>query len=372
MFNHKLILSIVAIIVVGMSAAASGQIVYGQPSSGYLRMIYSHWSQDDTYGTTTVDQVTTPINGFVPLQENTELRFYAAGVSTSATVYGTDYTLSGLTDVRLQFNQSLADDQFLLSLGLNLPTGKRALSVADNRPVMEILTQNYLGFPIRRLGEGFGVNMTAGAGASSGDLCYGGSVTYQINGAYEAYKNEGDYNPGDMFSASASASVKNDKWNYMADATYMTFSTDKVDGQKIFKQSTEFDLHAAISYADELYTFNGDAGYLMRGRNIRYDSTEVIFDQLKIYGDEFYVSGRIAYTFTPKWYAAPLAELRLIAGNEYDFGSSHTLGFGAEIGRSIGQDVGIAAGFKYNTGSADGGNIDLSGVQLSLGLTAAF
>ncbi len=372
MFNRKFIVGVVAVLIVGMTVPAVGQIVYGQSSSGYLRMIYSHWKQDDTYGSTSVDQVITPINGFVPLQENTELRFYAAGVSTSATVYGSDFSLSGLTDVRLQFNQSLSDDQFLLSLGLNLPTGKRALSVADNRPIMELLTQNYLSFPVRRLGEGFGVNMTAGAGASAGDLCYGGSVSYQINGAYEAYQNEGDYNPGDMFSASVSANIKNDKWGYVADATYMTFSTDKVDGQKIFKQSTELDLHAATAYNGDVYTFNGDIGYLIRGRNTRYDSTEVIFDQLKIYGNEFYVSGRLAYMFSPQWYAAPLGELRLIAGNEYDFGSSHTLGLGAEIGRSIGEDIGVAAGFKYNTGSADGGNIDLSGVQLSLGLTATF
>ncbi len=372
MYNHKFVLGAAAIIMIGLAASASGQIVYGQSSSGYLRMIYSHWNQKDTYGSTSVDQVTTPLNGFVPLQENTELRFYAAGVSTSATIYDSDYKLSGLTDVRLQLNQSLADDQFLLSLGLNLPTGKRSLSVVDNRPVMEILTQNYLSFPTRRLGEGFGVNMTAGAGASSGDLCYGGTLSYQINGAYEAYQGEGDYNPGDMFSASASTNVKKDKWAYVADATFMTFSTDKVDGQKVFKQSTEFDLHFATAYNSKLYTFNGDVGYLIRGRNTRYDSTEVIFDQLKLYGNEFYVSGRLAYSFTPQWYAAPLGELRLIAADEYLLGSSHTIGLGAEIGRSIGQGAGIAAGFKYNTGSADGGNIDLNGVQLSLGLTAAF
>lgn len=372
MFNRKLILGAAAIIFLGMSASAFGQIVYGQSSSGYLRMIYSHWNQKDTYGSSSVDQVTTPFNGFLPLQENTELRFYAAGVSTSATIYDSDYKLSGLTDVRLQLNQSLSDDRFLLSLGLNLPTGKRALSVIDNRPVMELLTQNYLSFPIRRLGEGFGVNMTAGAGASAGNLCYGGTVSYQINGSYEAYKNEGDYNPGDMFSASVSANATKDKWGYVADATFMTFSTDKVDGQKVFKQSTEFDLHAGAAYNSDLYTFNGDVGYLIRGRNTRYDSTEVIFDQLKIYGNEFYLSGRLAYSLDPLWYIAPLGELRMIAGNEYDFGSSHTIGLGAEIGRSVGQGAGIAAGFKYNTGSADGGNIDLSGVQLSLGLTATF
>jgi hypothetical protein len=372
MYNRKAILSILAVVVIGMAASAAGQIVYGQPTSGYLRMIYSHWNQKNTYGSTSIDQITTPLNGFVPLQENTELRFYAASVSASAKVYGTKYDLSGLTDMRLQLNQSLSDDRLLLSLGLNLPTGKKGLSVTDNRPVMEILTQNYLSFPIRRLGEGFGVNMLAGAAASSGNLRYGATVSYQINGAYEAYKGEGNYNPGDAFSASASAESKNDDWSFLGDATFMTFSTDKVDGKKVFKQSTEFDLHAATAYKSEAYTFNGDVGYLIRGRNTRYDSTEAVFDQLKIYGNEFYLSGRLAYSVNPQWYVAPLGELRLIAADEYYLGSAHTLGFGAEVGRSIGQGTGLAVGFKYNTGSADGGNIDLSGVQLSLGLTAAF
>lgn len=372
MYNRKAILSILAVVIIGMTASAAGQIVYGQPSSGYLRMLYTHWNLDDTYGSASVDQVTTPLNGFVPLQENTELRFYAAGVSTSADIYDYNYKLSGLCDVRLQLNQSLSDDRFLLSLGLNLPTGKKGLSVTDNRPVMEILTQNYLSFPIRRLGEGFGVNMLAGAATSSGNLRYGATVSYQINGAYEAYDGESDYNPGNMFSASASADSKSDNWSFLGDITFTTSSTDKIDDRKVFKQSTEFDLHVATAYNSKAYTFNGDAGYLIRGRNIHYDSTEAVFDQLKLYGNEFYLSGRLAYSFTPLWYIAPLGELRLIAGNEYDFGSSHTIGLGAEIGRSIGEGTGIAAGFKYNTGSADGGNIDLSGVQLSIGLTAAF
>ncbi|MCP4704770.1 MAG: hypothetical protein GY865_09185, partial [candidate division Zixibacteria bacterium] len=43
-----------------------------------------------------------------------------------------------------------------------------------------------------------------------------------------------------------------------------------------------------------------------------------------------------------------------------------------EFGKQFSEDLDVNIGFKYYTGSADGGDIDLQGFQLSLGLAAAF
>lgn len=372
MQNRKWMLIIAVATVVGMGTSAAGQIVYGQPTTGNLRMIYSRWSEKSDMGTMDTDQIMVPLSGFIPLQDNLELRFYGASVSTSVDADGEDFTLSGLTDMRLQFNQSLASDRFLLSLGLNLPTGKKSLSLEEERPVMGVLTQNYLSFPVRRMGEGFGVNLLAGAAATSGEIRFGGIVSYQINGAYEAYEDEGDYKPGNMFSLSASADAKASEWVFAADATFTTYSTDKVDDRKVFAQSDQLDLHAGAEYESKSYSFSGDVRYLIRGRNTRYDITEAVYDQLKIFGNEFFMAGRFAYAPDERWFIAPLADLRLIAGNEYEFGSSRVIGLGLEAGRKISTGLNLGAGFKYHTGSADDGYIDLSGFQISAGLMAAF
>jgi len=67
-----------------------------------------------------------------------------------------------------------------------------------------------------------------------------------------------------------------------------------------------------------------------------------------------------------------LIELRVIGADEYDFDGSTIFGLGGEITRNIGEGADLGVGFKYYTGSADGGDIDLSGYQLSANLRASF
>jgi len=372
MQNRKLTTVVIAAAIIGMSAPVTGQIIYGQPITGDLRVLYTHWSDESDSTSYEVDQFAVPLVGFIPLQENFELHLYAANASTTVDTGGSDFDLAGFTDMRLQLNHSFADDRLLASLGFNLPTGKKSLSATDERPVMEMLTQNYLSFPVRRFGEGFGVNLLAGAAAAAGNMRYGGTVSYQVNGSYEAYDGHGDYKPGNMFMISASADTRADEWILGADITFTTYAVDKVEDKKVFDQSDQFDMHAGVGYKAETYSFQADIRYLIRGRNTRYDQAEAVFDQLKIYGNEFYMAGRFAYAPNKHWFVAPLADIRLIAGDEYGFGSSNAIGLGLEAGRTIVENLTLGAGFKYYTGSADDGNIDLSGFQLTAGLMAAF
>ena len=67
-----------------------------------------------------------------------------------------------------------------------------------------------------------------------------------------------------------------------------------------------------------------------------------------------------------------MIDLRLIAANEYELESANVLGIGSDFGRNFTETINLTVGLKYYSGSADGGNIDLSGYQLSAGLTALF
>lgn len=358
-----------------IAVPATAQIMYGQPTSGNTRLIYSQWSLEDDSSTIDVSQLMIPVGGFVPMRDNLELRFFAANASTTTKSGDTEYKLSGLSDMRLQLNSSFSDDRLLLSAGINLPTGKKNLSQEDERQVMALLTQNYISFPIRRLGEGFGFNLLAGAAASSGNSRLGGTIVYQYNGSYEAYEGEGDYTPGSMLSISASADTRNDKWALIGDIVYTTFGTDKLEGWKVFKQSDQVELHAGGLYGAETYGIECDLHYLIRGRNERYDDREAIDYRLKVYGNELSLAARFSYHPDETWYVTPLTELRFIAGNEFEdeyrLGNARNIGFGLEFGRQLGAKFNAGIGFKYLTGSADGGNIDLSGYRLLVSLQAA-
>jgi hypothetical protein len=373
MRNHKSILVILLAAVLLLAASpACGQIIYGQPASGNLRVIYSHWNLEDDAASVDISQIMIPISGLIPMQDNLELRFSAANASTDVESGDDKYDLSGMSDIRLQLNQSLSDDRLLLSLGINLPTGKKKLSAVDERPVMSLLTENYLSFPIRRLGEGFGFNLLAGGATVKDNIRYGATIMYQINGAYEAYENEGDYQPGNLLSISASADSRSDELSILGEIIFSTFSNDKLEDRKVFKQSQQVDLHFGGKYDMKTYAVSADLRYLIRGRNTRYDAEEAVFDQLKVYGNEFFFAGRAAYYPNEDSYIAPSVDARLIEGNEFEFGSSENFGVGLEYGRNLGESLDAGIGFKYYTGSADDGRIDLSGYRLSASIQAAF
>ena len=125
---HKQVLAIaLAVMMLLTAASAWGQIVQGQPTALGTRVTYDHWSLKVPGATSDLSQFMIPLSGIVPLADNVEARFFLAEVTNSVTEANTDYTLSGLTDARLQVSQTLAKDRLLVSLGVNLPTGKKAL-----------------------------------------------------------------------------------------------------------------------------------------------------------------------------------------------------------------------------------------------------
>lgn len=376
MQTKKTIHIILIFVVFGFLLTASSlhsQIIYDRPASGNIQVVYSHWSLKDDSATTKINQLTIPFNGFIPIRDNFEARLYIANASNSLTYLNSDSSLSGLSDFRIQVNRSFYDDQFLISAGMNLPTGKKKLNLNEERAIINLLSENYLSFPMRRFGEGFGVNLLVGGATRLGSIRCGAGMMYQYNGSYKPYEDEEKYDPGDFFSISVSADAKTDKVSYSADLIFSGYVADKLDGEKIFKQSPQFDLRLGGVYGSGQYDLHGGIRYIIRGRNTRYIAESgAILEQLKIFGNEFSASAKAIYHPAGVWYFAPSVEMRLIAANEQDFGNSSILGFGGALGRKIGESFQFDLGFKYFTGSADGGDIDLSGFQISSNLMASF
>ncbi|MBN1211599.1 MAG: hypothetical protein JXA92_03400 [candidate division Zixibacteria bacterium] len=372
--NKNIYLKILLALVILLGASSSyGQIIYGQPVTGDLQFFYSHFKLESDAGSTTINQFVIPVGGFIPLGDNFEGRFYIANAANKLEYADTDYKLNGLSDMRLQVNHSFAEDRLLISAGVNLPTGKKKLNITEEWLVLEFLSQNYLNFPLRRLGEGLGLNLLVGGATMAGDIRLGGAVEYQYNGSYEPYDIGGDYKPGNHFSVNAGADTKRGRMSYSAGIIYTIYSDDKFEDVKIFSQSSQLDFRLSGVYEAERFDISATTRYLIRDRNKRYNPIDgSVLEQLKAYGNEFLISGRLTYRPEKKWFIAPTADLRLIATNEYDSGNADIIGFGIDSGRNIGEGINLGLGLKYYTGSADGGDIDISGYQLSAGLTANF
>lgn len=371
MLRHKgIYAALLAAVFVGLAGPAIGQIISGQPTEIEVRPIYLHWKIDDTGKVTKINQFVIPISGTIPLKDGLEARFFIGSTNNTLTgATGSDMSLSGLSDARIQFNKTTADDHLLLSLGFNLPTGKKKLNLTEELPVTVALSQNYLTFPVRRLGEGFDVNALVGVATASGRSRFGGSLMYQINGSYTAFENAGDYKPGNQFSLTAGYDTRSDKTLFGFSVIYSLLGTDKLADNDIFKMGNQLDIGAHLAFTSEQQTLAFDGRYLVRGRTTTYNSDATIYEQLKVYGNEFAACGSLAWKVSPDWQIVPAVELRLIAANEQNFGNSNIFGFGGDIVRKMGSNVDCGIGAKYYTGSADSGGINLSGYQMSLGLT---
>jgi len=348
---------------------AYGQIEYGRPASGGTQFFYSHWSLEDSSGTIDINQLTIPVRGFIPIRDNLEALFYIAHSSNDLEYSNAESSLSGLADTRLQLNRSFSDDQLLLSVGINLPTGKKKLNRYEELPVLRMLSQNYLSFPMRRFGKGFGFNVLLGGAQMLGELRCGAGIMYQYNGTYSPYQDTGKYDPGDFVSINAGADWQKNEMTFTFNAVFTAYANDKFEGNKVFAQSTQLGLNLAAAYDGQDYDVGAGIGYLLRGRNTFYDPDKGDREG-HVFGNEFEIRGYLTRRLQQVWQVTPSAQLKLVGANDLGFGSSTIFGFGAGVGRTLSEQLAINFGGKYFVGNADGGAIDLTGFQLTASLTA--
>jgi len=343
------------------AATVEGQIVFNRPPSGSPQFVYSHWKLSSGDIETTADQSYFPLRAFIPIRDNLEAHVLLAGSSNSVEFAELESSASGFGDARIQINQSLQDDHILTKL-----------DIIDEWPIIPVLSQDYLEFPSRRLGEGFGFNLLMGGATTWGEARVGGGVAYRFLGEYQPYDGSGDYNSGDMFSINAGIDLPKRKTRWAASAVYTIYGADKLDGQKTFKQSPQLVLSGSGTYTADPHSVTVWLTYAMRGDNTFYDSTEAVIDESKLYGNEFAFGARAQYEFAEDWQFMPSVKVRLISANDYLLGAADIYSFGAAVGRQFSEQFSANAGFRYFTGSIDGGLIDLTGYQISVGLMINF
>jgi len=351
---------------------AVGQVVFGQPTSVGTQMVYSSWTLEYLGFETKVSQFMMPVSGFVPLRDNFEMSLFVANAANKLDVAGLDFDLNGLGNAYVQANHSFADDQLLVSLGLNLPTGKKKISFVTEEAVLQALALNFLDFPMRRLGEGFGFNMLVGGAVELDEgIRGGGGISYQFNGQYQPYEDYGDYDPGDAITVNAGIDFDQGSSVWTLDLLYTTFTDDKLDGEKTFKQSPQFTVRALGRFTGQTVSASGTAMFLLRGENTEYTDTGEEIEAFKLYGDEIFLKGGLDWMFAERWYASPSLSVKVIGGNDRGLEGSTVFGIGAGLSRLLSESVNAGGGLTYYTGSADGGNIDLTGLQVTFGLTAS-
>lgn len=357
----------------GCGRLATGQVVYGQPASAKFRVIATSWEASSDEQKDSLDQLYMPFQGFIPLRANLEARLFLAGVNNDLDRMGSTMNLPGLTDARIQINQSLSDKRIVASLGFNLPTGKTGLNFEEEWFVTNFLANDFMIYPNRRLGAGFGVHGLLGGAVMAGEFRLGASALYHYTGSYEAYEDNGDYDPGNFYSLTAGFQRPFGSFFWIGDFTFTSHTDDRQDGDEIYNRGNQFAFRMGGSWETPGMRGSVDANYFIRDRNTVYDLQGAIVNQLQIYGNEFSLFGSFSWLLDDKkWDLGPLLHLRMIAANEYEMGSALNVGVGAQALRQLTPRYQLGVSFEYYTGDADGGSIDLSGYQAATSISAVF
>lgn len=357
--------------IVLITASANAQMVNGRPSTMSTGFVFTHWTLESDGEETSLGQWWVPLSGFVAIQEDLEARYYIAGSSNNFEVNKVESNLDGIGDVRLEMTRSFSNNQFFISGGMNLPSGKTKLAFNKDQAIIETLSQSFLIYPMRRFGEGFGLNGTIGVAQTWENSVIGLGVSYDFIGKYTPYEGSGKYDPGDIVTVQSGFSTRGSKTAFALGLDFMHYVVDKIDGRKAFEQGDQVVVSTSLVFDNTKFRLNPSVRYTARGRNTRFQAnTELIRDRLKLYGNEIEIGLDMGKYIRSGWYIGPLFSLLLIDDNEDAFGNSKILTTGATISKVFSQNLSFGTWFKVYNGDTDGGRIDLLGYQVSASLMA--
>ena len=191
---------------------AQGRLVGARTS--VVGPIYERWSFGDGLYQTSIaggdsvrvesaSQLTVPISLSVPLGERWTVDLsgaYASGtvsLATRDTSLDVDrYAVNGLTDLRLRATGRVIGDNVIVTLGVNVPTGKTSLN-GEEFSAMRVLAAPAFAFQTPTLGLGAGgtAGVVVAYEAAGWAWAFGGS--YELRSAYDPVTFVGELNPSD-------------------------------------------------------------------------------------------------------------------------------------------------------------------------------
>jgi hypothetical protein len=359
--------------------SASGQVVFGQPPSADARFVFQSWTieNDITGDKRDLSQWYFPVYGFVPVAEHWEVHISSASAGTQTDSAGNDVSITGLNDTRIAVLRSLMDNRLLVGFGLNLPTGKSTLD-REQSGLGQLLTSDFLNLPSKIYGEGLGVYLESAYSRQLERLTLGIGAGYLINSSYSPEEEVDDYNPGNRFTIAGTA-----LYSYGLGTAYLflrhnAYAASTQGDREVYKVGgiTEFALGTALDY--EQFEIEAGMRMLFRGTDSRLESGELAEYEQNNYGSDLRFFSSLGYNLEGIGTPVLLIDYKRVGANGFDVaddehvGKANLFGIGVGFERSVTEQVDLSGNLKTLTGSAEDGNLDLSGFEIALAAGVVF
>ncbi|MEE4311178.1 MAG: hypothetical protein V2J62_04860 [candidate division KSB1 bacterium] len=331
-----------------------------------IQPVYQSWTGDNDF---TFSEMSVPLQAYYPFNRNASLSLQ----TNQAMVNGDNLEkLSGLTDTQLSLNYFVERVDAVLNLGLNLPSGKKALTL-DEFVTSSLLSYDFYNFMVPNFGQG--LNVSGGitwVRSLSDQVALGIGATYQLKGDFEPLENMMDkYKPGDEFLATAGIDVRLTETSTIStDLIFISYAADKFGDVEVFESGALFYGNVQYKRYFDFNTLSLFARYRTKGKNRIAVAGGFVDDENKTVPDLFETIAEYRMRINQNLSNRFIAELRFYQ-EITTVAAINVFGVGIQPDFRVSQNVSIPVRLKYSIGLSENDS-RLNGFEAGAGIYFSF
>ncbi|MFQ5628880.1 MAG: hypothetical protein ACE5I1_08975 [bacterium] len=328
---------------------------------------YQSWEIDNARK---IDEISTPIFLYLPFGYAFNISVHAS----SANVTGDGLPgITSFTDTQVSMNYHIESANLLLSLGLNVPSGKKEYTL-DEFASSSLISYSVFGFRVPNFGEGFGIAPGFTWAIPLGeDVVAGIGATYQRKNGFKPIASfNANYVPGDEILATAGLDFRlSQSASLSTDVLFTSYGVDKMGDRELFTSGKKWLLNLQFRKYfrfNELWFF---ARYRSRAKNRLVQAGRLIDEREKTTPDQIDFMAHYRMRLGSKMSFRILAEGRFFQVTSSDFSGATLVGLGIMPEISISNNFTLPIRLLFFSGELKN-QTDLSGFEVGLGAIVNF
>lgn len=325
------------------------------------------WTLEQNGEETEIAETVFPLSTASQLTDNLSLLFYTAHANA---ILNSDQNLQGTVDGKLKAFYQIIPHKLLLNLGCTLPYGKNKFTATEFE-VADYLFEQILGFGVNRFGEGFDFDFgVSGAIPLGRHLNAGAGLGYLAKGEFEYLESARQkYQPGNEFTLTVGLDFKRDSLFVRGDILTKFYSSDKLAGDDFFQQGTQVEFSSLTQLNAFPLRWQLSGHYVWKNDNEFFQTLNLLpVEGANFIQNSFFGKLNIFYNLKVPVAVSGEFGLHYFGKSELQLGNASIFTIGGGVQYKFSEQVLASLKLKYLTGTAQEGDLAMSGWDSSLAI----
>lgn len=340
------------------------------PVTARLGVNYEYWKANDNV----INQFSLPLTMIYPFNDRLRLSIVTAPAFATLKT-NKNNVLNGFSDIRFQGHYLFSNEKWLLTFGLNLPTGKSSLTTEEFN-VSNTLAIHAFQFQVPSMGQGLDVNAGIVTASEVGDFVLGTGVSFMYKGTFKPFKDfDYEYSPGYEINISTGLDRKFDNdFRLMGDVIYTIYGSDKGNDEEIFRSGNKLLIQLLSAFKFK----SSDMMIMLRNRFKGKNKTGIgdVFEEERknSNNNEFEIFTQLAFPYSPNLRLLILLDLKFYSNNDYDTGGANLFGAGGGARLTLLKSLVFDTNFRFYAGNIKNSKeaTDITGIKIMGGFKYFF